>query len=360
LTAKTSVRFGRFGDRSRRRIAYIVAITASLLALSGVVAIEPVSAEPPNSGSSGNSEPLANTYIPGNAEIDHIEPITDRWLRVFVKSPAMGRMVQVQVLLPADRSGPRPTVYMLDGSIVKENSNGWIEHGGAAEFFAGKNVNVVLTTGGAASYYTDWQRRDPVLGVNMWETFLTRELPPLIDARFEGSGRNAVVGLSMGAEGAMMLAVRHPGLYSAVAAHSGCYAMSPGLGQNQARVVVRNGGGDPDNMFGKSEDPGWRDHDPMVHAEALRGTAIYLSVGTGLPGEHDVPGNPDLKAAILEGGPLEAAANTCTRKFAERLAQLHIPATVNFRLTGTHSWPYWADELPRSWPTLAAALGVAG
>lgn len=48
----------------------------------------------------------------------------------------------------------------------------------------------------------------------------------------------------------------------------------------------------------------------------------------------------------------------CTRQLADRLAQLGIPATVNRRPTGTHSWPYWADELPRSWPTMAAGLGV--
>jgi hypothetical protein len=58
------------------------------------------------------------------------------------------------VLLPADRSRPRPTLYMLDGRGASENASSWIEHGHAVEFFADKNVNVVLTTGGPANLYT--------------------------------------------------------------------------------------------------------------------------------------------------------------------------------------------------------------
>ncbi|MFR9774042.1 alpha/beta hydrolase [Nocardia sp. SC052] len=346
--------------RSRRRGLGIVATTAVLWGVA-VAAPSPAGAEPrtppPSSGSSAaRSEPQQHMYLPGPAVIDHIEPITERWLRVYVSSPAMGRLVQVQVLLPADRSTPRPTVYMLDGRNAEEGNNGWSQHGGAVGFFAEKNVNVVLTTGGAASYYTDWQHRDRVLGTNKWETFLTRELPPLIDAHFDGNGRNAIEGTSMGAEAAMMLATRTPGLYKAVAAHSGCYLLSTGFGQTQARAIVQTWGGDPDNMFGRHDDPDWAAHDPTVNAAALRGTAIYLSTGSGLPGEHEVAGNPELHDAITVGGPLESGTDACTRRFADRLTQLSIPATTNFRPTGTHSWPYWADELHRSWPTITTAL----
>ncbi len=292
------------------------------------------------------------------ATVRDVQPITDRWLTVSVASPAMGRTVDVQVLLPEHRDAPRPTVYMLDGRSAAVEVNNWTDKGGAGQFFADKPVNVVFTLGGPASYYTDWLHADPKLGTNRWETFLTRELPPLIDARFEGNGVNAVSGVSMGAEAAMMLATRNPGLYRAVAAHSGCYAMSSEFGQAQARAVVGTFGGDPDNMFGPSDDPQWAAHDVVSHAGALRGDAIYLSSGSGLPGEHDVTGNPDLRQAILFGGPIEAGASMCTAQLAARLAQLGIPATVNMRPTGTHSWPYWADELPRSWPTLAAGLGL--
>ncbi|MFC9897733.1 alpha/beta hydrolase [Nocardia sp. NPDC127579] len=318
----------------------------------------PAVAAPPDTGSSGYQGPSEGLDRPVRSMIDRIEPITDRWLRVFVRSPAMKRVVQVQVLLPADRGKPRPTVYLLDGRGAPEHESSWTLHAGAVEFFASKDVTVVLTTGGPANLYTDWQRRDPVLGVNKWETFLTRELPPLIEEAFEGNGRNAIQGVSMGAEAAMMLAFRNPGRYAAVAAHSSCYTIARGAGQAHARGIVASYGGNPDNMFGPPGDPDWLAHDVIAHAEALRGTAIYLSSGTGIPGEHDLAGRTDLPDAITVGGPLEAGAFTCTLALVDRLARLGIPATVNLRATGTHSWPYWADELARSWPTIATALEI--
>ncbi|WP_239476563.1 alpha/beta hydrolase [Nocardia arizonensis] len=350
-----------FRRDARSRLG-IVTVTAALLA--GVIGGEiPFATAEPDIYGTGSSEGSPPTYPeaagPTRPEIDRVEPITDRWLRVFVRSPAMARTVEVQVLLPRDRAGARPTVYTLDGRTAEPNGNNWIEHGHAAGFFEDKNVNVVLTVGGPASFYTDWLRTDPVLGTNRWESFLTRELPPLIDAGFDGNGRNGVMGVSMGAEAAMMLTVRRPDLYRAVAAHSGCYAISTDSGQAQARAIVLSYRGQPDNMFGAPDDPQWYAHDVVAHAEALRGKAIYLSTGNGLPGRYDVPGDPDLPSNVVLGGPLEAGAAGCTHALVDRLTRLDIPFTANFRDSGTHSWPYWADELGRSWPVMAGALGVS-
>ncbi|MEU7763850.1 alpha/beta hydrolase family protein [Nocardia sp. NPDC049190] len=351
--------------RGVRRWVSSALTVAALVSGAVVFGVSHVAAAPPvppaSTGSSdgpGAAEPT--TKPPAFPMIKRIEPINDRWLRVFVASPAMSREVEVQVLLPRDQSRPRPTVYMLDGRSANADSNNWTDLGHADRFYADKDVNVVLTVGGPASFYTDWQRADPVLGKNMWETFLTKELPPLIDAKFNGNGRNAVMGVSMGAEAAMMLAFRHPTLYTAIAAHSGCFSTGTDIGQAQARAVVATYQGEPDNMFGKQDDPAWLAHDVTLHAESLRGKTIYLSVGSGLPGVHDVPGNPDVDvvSAIGFGGPLEAATNACTRRLTDRFHSLGIPVTAHFRDTGTHSWPYWEDELALSWPTIAGALGV--
>jgi S-formylglutathione hydrolase FrmB len=347
--------------RGVRRWVSSAMVSVALLSGASAVGVSSVSAAPlPNTGSSDGPAAAEPTTTPATqAAIDRIEPITDRWLRVFVRSPAMSRVVEVQVLLPRERNHPRPTVYMLDGRTASPTSNDWTEQGHADEFFEDKAVNVVLTVGGPASFYTDWQQADPVLGTNMWETFLTKELPPLIDAEFDGNGRNAVMGVSMGAEAAMMLAFRQPKLYTAVAAHSGCFSMGTDIGQAQVRAVVATYRGEPDNMFGRQDDPAWLDHDVLLNADALRGKAIYLSVGSGLPGKYDTPSNPDMTSTIGFGGPLEAATNACTLRLAERLGTLGIPVTSHFRLTGTHSWPYWRDELARSWPTVSRPLGVA-
>ncbi|MBU3062497.1 esterase family protein [Nocardia sp. NEAU-G5] len=339
-----------------RVVGEIAAVAGALMLVAGVSAAAPPTSGPDLS-SNGYQAPADNgAGLTARPVITKIESITDRWLRVFVASPSMKRVVQVQVLLPAHRDRPRPTLYMLDGRGAPENESSWTEHGHVVQFFADKNVNVVLTTGGPANLYTDWQRRDPVLGTNKWETFLTRELPPLIDARFEGNGRDAIEGVSMGGEATMMLAVRNPGRYRAVAAHSGCYSVAPGPGQDQARAIVETYHGNPDNMFGKPGDPDWLAHDVMTHAAALRGTAVYLSAGSGIPGEHDVPGQANLPDDITVGGPLEAGAYACAAALGHRLERLGIPATVHLRSTGTHSWPYWAEELARSWPLIAHAL----
>ena len=349
-----------FRRDARRRFG--IAATTTLILLGG--ALPAASADPvvPPTGSSTEQDtpPPAEPPPPPPrpTPVARVEPIDDRWLRVFVDSPAMRRTVEVQVLLPRDQSTSRPTVYMLDGRSAKPDSNNWTNRGGAAEFFEDKAVNVVLTVGGPASFYTDWRADDPVLGTNKWETFLTRELPPLLDERFRGDGRNAVMGVSMGAEAAMMLAVRAPALYRSVAAHSGCYSMSTEPGQAQARAIVATYRGDPDNMFGEPDDPQWAAHDVVEHADALRGKALYVSTGSGLPGKFETPDNPDTPNSIAFGGPLEAGAGVCTRRLVDRLDELDIPVTAHFRGTGTHSWLYWAEELGLSWPTVARGLGL--
>ena len=118
-------------------------------------------------------------------------------VRLTVASPALRREVGVEILLPADNSVPRPALYMLEGVDAGEKSSGWMTIGGAPAFFADKNVNVVMLNGGIASLYSDWENPDPRLGLHKWETFITEELPPLIDARLETNGINAIAGNSM-------------------------------------------------------------------------------------------------------------------------------------------------------------------
>ncbi len=107
-------------------------------------------------------------------------------------------------------------------------------------------------------------------------------------------------------------------------------------------VVGARGGADPTNMWGPFDGPGWRENDPVVNAEKLRGTALYVSTGSGLPGPHDnlqapdVNGNPGaLLNQIVVGGIIESAVNGCTHGLADRLNSLGIPATFDFKPTGT-------------------------
>ncbi|MGY2061990.1 esterase family protein, partial [Nocardia gipuzkoensis] len=59
---------------------------------------------------------VAPPIASAQAQIDHIAQRTDRWQQVFVRSPAMQRVVQIDVLTPAASATPRPTLYLLDGN----------------------------------------------------------------------------------------------------------------------------------------------------------------------------------------------------------------------------------------------------
>jgi S-formylglutathione hydrolase FrmB len=296
-----------------------------------------------------------------------------RILDISVYSPSMERAIRLQVLRPKDTRTPAPTLYLLNGAGGGEDAATWLARTDAAEFFADKHVNVVIPVEGAFSYYTDWQRPDPGLaaklgnnGRNMWSTFLTRELPPVIDATFRTTGENALAGVSMAGTSVLDLVLDSPHLYRSVAAYSGCAMTSDPIGRAAVEIVVGLGKADPKNMWGPYTGDGWRDHDPYLHADRLPNIPMYISSGSGIPGRHDTLADPTvdysgrmLANQLILGGAIESATDYCTAKLAERTRELgRTDITYVFHPTGTHSWGYWQDDLHRSWPLLAGAIGL--
>ncbi|MFG1794829.1 alpha/beta hydrolase [Nocardia sp. NPDC049149] len=326
------------GNCAERRIVGILAIVAMILV---PISYTPASAQPS-----------------AEAVIDHITPKTDQWEEVYVRSPAMGRVVQLDVLIPKDQA-PHPTYYLLDGDGGSTEQSTWTAKSDVVSFFADKPVNVVMPVGGVGTFYTDWLQDDPKLGHNMWETFLTRELPPLLDNVLHGNGINAIGGISMGAHAAAALTVRNPLLYRAVASYSGCLISSRyDYGTVRSAVTVK--GGNPDNMWGPAGNPEWDAHDPSLHLEQLRGKAIYLSSGTGLPGPSDFTYDPDFSYPVdtFNSIVLETVVHDCTVAFDEKLKANNVAATVRYSDVGTHWWPYWQAALHDSWATLKVGLGL--
>src|SRR5690606_39135977 len=284
--------------------------------------------------------------------IEGIRSGADRVLTVEVFSPAMAGTTEVLVLPAADPSRPAPTLYLLNGASGHLDGS---RHDSTdfRDFFADEQVNVVIRLGGAGSYFTDWKAEDPVLGTERWATFLTEELPPLIDERFNGSGANAVAGVSMSGTSVFQLALNAPGLYRAIGSFSGCVRTSDPQGQVMVNAVVAAHHGNPINMWGPPTDPTWQANDPYLHAERLRGTEIYISTGNGVPGSLDTPAAvggdiAELGYRLLFGAPLEAITHMCTLQLRDRLAELRIPATVDLRPTGTHAWGYWQEDLHKA------------
>ncbi|MFZ2175024.1 MAG: alpha/beta hydrolase family protein [Rhodococcus sp. (in: high G+C Gram-positive bacteria)] len=328
---------------------------------AATVALSLVAADP------AGADPATATQSASAAYVDHIDKIDQRRWDMYVYSPSMDRVIPLQVIRPADAGGPRPTLYLLNGAGGGEDGANWLNQTNLLGFLSDKNANVVIPAEGIFSYYTDWVRDDPVLGRNKWTTFLTSELPPVINSALGTDGVNAIAGLSMSATSVLDLAIQAPGLYRGVASYSGCAQTSDPLGQAYIRSVVEAAGGaDTRNMWGPYDGPGWRERDPLLNAELLRGHSLYISNGNGLPGPHEnpalprTPQAPPLPDQIVIGGAIEAATNVCAHRLAERLQQLNIPATFDFRATGTHSWGYWEDDLHESWQQLSASLGLPG
>ncbi|MFE9576680.1 alpha/beta hydrolase [Nocardia sp. NPDC006044] len=269
-------------------------------------------------------------------------------VQLDVYSPAMDRVVTNRVIRAA--GGPAPTLYLLTGIGGGTDGISWWDDTDVREFFADKHVNVVMPVGGAYSLYTDWLADDPMVGRNRWLTYLTRELPGVLDARLGSTGRNAIAGVSMSAGSAVDLAIQAPDVYRAVAAYSGCPWTADALGVAMVSAQVVRGGGNTANMWGAPGDAIWRAHDAFANAAALAGKTIYLSAATGTPG------------AIDEGGlafpPIEAIASACTAAFADRLDQLGLPAVHVNRPEGAHTWGQFETDLHDSWPLLAGALGA--
>ncbi|MFC4374064.1 alpha/beta hydrolase [Nocardia halotolerans] len=299
------------------------------------------------------------------SRLDRVDRPGQRQQMLHVYSAAMDRVIPLQVITPYDTSAPRPTLYLLNGAGGGEDLANWYNQTDIVGFFADKNVNVVTPAAGAFSYYTDWQRDDPRLGRNKWQTFLTEELPPIIDRTLNTTGVNAIAGLSMSATAALNLAIAAPDRYRAVGAYSGCASVEDPISRTYINLVLARAGADSANMWGPPGDPAWRAHDAHLNADRLRGKTIYLSSATGLPGPAETltptatPGKVvSVANQILLGGAIEAAANLCTHRLATRLAELEIPAHTEFRPAGSHTWHYWQQDLHNSWPLFAAAIGA--
>jgi S-formylglutathione hydrolase FrmB len=343
--------FGEWCGKHLRATTAVVSLIATCAAVGGVTASAAPVTDP--------GAELAAQSAANGSRLDHVTRINDRELTLSVYSASMQRGVPVHVQLPADTSRPRPSLYFLDGGIRRAKTD-------VVEFMADKNVNVISPTGGEDAYWADWKNPDPVMGVNKWKTFITEELPPIVDSALGTNGVNAIAGMSRVGTAALQLAIASPGLFRGVAAYSGCASTSDPLGQLFIKITMSNyGKGNPENLYGPSHDPAWAANDPYFHASELRGTELFISSGNGLPGAYERLDGPHvngdvgvLARQIYAGGAVEAVTNYCTHRLADRLADVDVPATYSFRNSGTHSWGYWQDDLHASWPVLARSLNL--
>lgn len=271
----------------------------------------------------------------------------ERWV---IASPSMGRNVEADVLVGAGG----PVVYFLEGIDSPKTSN-WISQGHAQKVFADTDATVVIPAQGAGSMWQDWDNDDPKLGRHKWETFVTQELAPVVEAEAIHNGKRGLIGLSMGASGAVMMANNNPGFFDAVAGISGCYSTTDAIGRGTVDLTVGNLGGDPNNMWSTPE--AWERNDVVSNPEGLRGTQLYLSAATGEITEEeleyysDKPITDQIAGSLLEAGSLQ-----CTRDLSAALTDADIEHTTDYLEKGAHGWPMFGPQLQPAWDGIKSAL----
>lgn len=287
---------------------------------------------------------VADVQTPQITDVQHV---TDRWDKVSVYSPAMNKVI-VNDVYTAPGAGA-PTFYLLPGidggdnldpgSNAAPGTKSWFGMTDVAGFFADKDVNVVSPLGGQFSWYTDWVN-DPS---RQYQTYMTGELPPVIDAAYNTNGVNAVGGLSSTGGTAIDYAVQAPGLYRAVGSYSGFPAVSDPPAPQQVAATLMSGGASAENMWGPLGGPGWVEHDPAKNVDALRGVAVYATAAADGAGP---------------GGFIEGIVADSTQRFADAAAAEGVPITYVVQPLGSHTWGQFESEMQDSWnSTIGPALG---
>jgi S-formylglutathione hydrolase FrmB len=254
-----------------------------------------------------------------------------------------GGKTRVRVLLPSGyrHDGKRryPVLYLLHGALENESAY-TTQDFGLREYTRKLPLIVVMPDSGTAGGYVNWWNLGKG-GPPQWETYHVRQLIPWIDAHYRTVGTRegrAVAGLSMGGDGAVKYAAKHPDLFVAAHAFSGAVdlnVLAPFLEQGPAYGPYA------------TQEVRWRGNNAWDLADNLRDVALVLRTGNGSPGgrygDGPWPNGVD---------PIEAGVHLANESLHKRLTQLHIAHVWDDYGPGGHIVPYWKRDLRLSLPVL--------
>ncbi len=227
---------------------------------------------------------VASASAPAVTPLDDLLPVavlpaTERASRIESRSflsASLGRTMPYLVYLPpgyGDDPGRRyPTVYLLHG--YGGSGRQWIDVGAtvAADRLMGAGdigSFLIVMPEGENAYWVDHANGGP-----KWGSFVAVDLVRQVESSYRvltGRENRAIGGLSMGAHGALQLALNFPGTFSAVGARS---------------LVLRRFGNAPD-YFGNAAEYAKRDPMQLVKAkrEVAKSLALWVDIGTLDPWE---------------------------------------------------------------------------
>jgi S-formylglutathione hydrolase FrmB len=260
-----------------------------------------------------------------------------------------GGRTRVRILLPSGyrrdaargaHGGRRyPVLYLLHGALGDETSY-TSQDFGLREHTAKLPLIVVMPDSGTGDGYVDWWNNGRG-GPPQWETYHVRQLIPWVDAHYRTVAKRegrAVAGLSMGGDGALKYAAKHPDLF--VAAH----AFSGAVDLNFLHQFFK-----PGPAYGpyETQEVRWRGNNAWDLAPNLRDVGLALRTGDGSPG--GPYGNGPWPNGV---DPVEAGVHVANLNLHARLRALHIPHVWDDYGPGGHTVPYWNRDLRLSLPLL--------
>jgi S-formylglutathione hydrolase FrmB len=253
---------------------------------------------------------------------------------VKVKSAALAKDVEYSIYLPADyeTSNRRyPVLYLLHG--YGDDETGWTQFG-EAHLITDKLVQagevapmiIVMPDAGVTWYVNSYD------GKIKFEDFFINEFIAHVDASYRTRPTKqyrAIAGLSMGGYGSLIMATKHPALFSAAA------PLSAGVFQDEAIVnaddrLWKDVLGD---IFGKKDISGknrltdhWYKNSILriietANADDLQKVRFYIDCGDE---DFLIKGNMALHATMIDK---------------------KIPHEFRVR-DGVHNWTYWRTALP--------------
>ena len=234
--------------------------------------------------------------VPSNVQVISEVDYAERVVELTIETPAFASATKVHVILPSGyRSNPSrrwPVTYFTAGT--QNRYDAFVEGLGGTDL-AASYPSIIVSPDANAGYWSDWFNEGS-FGAPKYETFVIEHLIPIIDRRFRTVPKRthrAIFGISMGGYGAMMLAARHPHLFSAAASLSG--AVDSNIEPNGTVLSFSStlDGAGYDAIYGPraTEEIRWRGHNPWDLAANLRGLDLQIRSANGT-----------LNPAIGEGG----------------------------------------------------------
>ncbi|MEN0015978.1 MAG: alpha/beta hydrolase-fold protein [Solirubrobacteraceae bacterium] len=226
-----------------------------------------------------------------------------------------------------------PVIYLLHG--IDDNSTTWLY----ALQTLGDIPAVLVMPEGGRGFWTDQWINGTRKGSN-WERYFLQEVLPVVNRYFRilpGRSDHAIIGNSMGGQGAIILGAELPGYFGTAASFSGLLSITdpfamfvfPGL----ANISYTR-------YWGPYLGPYAITHSADRQMQNLKDTNVLLTSGNGTASPKYPVGISD-KAV---GGALEVGALADLQAAFSAGRSAGVPITARIR-AGIHAWEYWRDDL---------------